>query len=450
MSQRSISIAFQTDQPLAAYGALAAAAEDYGFDGVSVYNDMLFQPAWLPLLEIARHTRRVRIGPAAVNPFTCHPINIAGNIALLDEASQGRAYLGLARGAWLDFAGLDPPRPITALREAFECVRHLLRQSHEPYAGTIFPLAGGDSLRWRILRPDIPFLLGAWGARAIRACIALIDEIKVGGTASPDAIRQVRADIAAAAQAAGRDPQAIGVAVGAVTVVDHDGAAARALARRKAALYLPVIAELDRTLQLEPSCSSASAMPPRPTTSTARRATSPTTCCGAWPSPARPPRSPRRRKGCSRPARRGSSLARRTASSEESGMRLLGEVMLPEVRNDKMMLVTTHSTSTTWPWWSRRSRATAPATCAWATSSSCAAASCRCPTTPASASTRSSRHPLLPAKQRSNHPADWMETDARVTCPDPACRLIMRIDRVAGRTLRHDDVGPIAWDSLAE
>lgn len=54
--------------------------------------------------------------------------------------------------------------------------------------------------------------------------------------------------------------------------------------------------------------------------------------------------------------------------------------------------------------------------------------------------------PLLPAKQRRGHPADWMETDARVTCPDPACRLIMRIDRVASRTLRHDDVSPIPWD----
>jgi uncharacterized repeat protein (TIGR04076 family) len=48
--------------------------------------------------------------------------------------------------------------------------------------------------------------------------------------------------------------------------------------------------------------------------------------------------------------------------------------------------------------------------------------------------------PLLPAKQRRNHPADWMETDARVTCPDPACRLIMRIDRSGQRTLKHDDV----------
>jgi uncharacterized repeat protein (TIGR04076 family) len=52
--------------------------------------------------------------------------------------------------------------------------------------------------------------------------------------------------------------------------------------------------------------------------------------------------------------------------------------------------------------------------------------------------------PLLPAKQREGHPADWMETDTRVTCPDPACRLIMRIDRVGRRTLRHDDVSAVS------
>ncbi len=56
--------------------------------------------------------------------------------------------------------------------------------------------------------------------------------------------------------------------------------------------------------------------------------------------------------------------------------------------------------------------------------------------------------PLLPAKQRLNHPADWMETDGRVVCPDPACRLIMRIDRTAKRTLKHDDVSPIPWDDI--
>lgn len=56
--------------------------------------------------------------------------------------------------------------------------------------------------------------------------------------------------------------------------------------------------------------------------------------------------------------------------------------------------------------------------------------------------------PLLPAKQRQNHPADWMETDSRIVCPDPACRLVMRVDRTGQRVLNHDDVSPIEWDGV--
>jgi 5,10-methylenetetrahydromethanopterin reductase len=232
------------------YGPLAAAVEEYGFDGVTVYNDMLYQPAWLPLLEIARATRRVAIGPAAVNPFTCHPINIAGNIALIDEASGGRAYLGIARGAWLDFVGLAPPRPVTALREAIICVKRLLARSTEPFHGQVFQLAGGDSLRWTILRPDLPILLGSWGEKTIAATIGDIAEIKIGGSSNPTVVRRLVASTAAMAAAAGVNLPRI--AVGAVSVVDEDGAAARALARRKAALYLPVIAAFDTTLSIDP------------------------------------------------------------------------------------------------------------------------------------------------------------------------------------------------------
>ncbi len=38
--------------------------------------------------------------------------------------------------------------------------------------------------------------------------------------------------------------------------------------------------------------------------------------------------------------------------------------------------------------------------------------------------------PLLPAKQRSLPPDDWLEQDSFVACPDPEERLIMRIERI--------------------
>ena len=55
-----------------------------------------------------------------------------------------------------------------------------------------------------------------------------------------------------AAERAGRPAGAVTLAVGCVSVVDRDGRAARDLARRKAALYLPVIAAMDPTLAVEP------------------------------------------------------------------------------------------------------------------------------------------------------------------------------------------------------
>lgn len=58
--------------------------------------------------------------------------------------------------------------------------------------------------------------------------------------------------------------------------------------------------------------------------------------------------------------------------------------------------------------------------------------------------------PLLPTKQRKNNPADWMETDSRVICPDPACGLIMQINREELRVLNHDDVSPIKWEKNSD
>lgn len=251
--RKELSIAFQTNKPLAAYGPLAAKAEACGFDGVTVYNDLLYQPAWLPLMEMARATTRVRVGVAAMSPFTCHPINIAGNIALISEASNGRAYVGLARGAWLDYLGLEPQHTVTALREAIGCVRHLLRGRTDAYAGKYFSLQGGERLRWDVPGAEVPILLGTWGEQTMRACLPQIAEVKLGGTANPALVRRTRAFLDRECRAIGREPQEVGIVVGAVSVADRDGAAARALAKREVAMYLPVVAELDPTLELDPA-----------------------------------------------------------------------------------------------------------------------------------------------------------------------------------------------------
>ncbi len=94
--------------------------------------------------------------------------------------------------------------------------------------------------------------MGTWGEHTLSACLNEIAEVKIGGSANPDVIPYFRRLIETGAGAAGRDPEDIGIVIGAVSVVDEDGAAARARARREVALYLPIVATLDPTLLLEP------------------------------------------------------------------------------------------------------------------------------------------------------------------------------------------------------
>lgn len=250
MDWRAVSVAFQGDKAPGAYGALARLAEDLGFDGVSVYADLGFQPAIVPLLEMAHATSRVRLGPAALNPSLLHPVEIAGQIAALDAVSGGRAYLGLARGAWLDTLGIVDDQPLTRLREAIEVIRRLLAGNREGYEGRIYRLAPGFGFNYPLHRPTIPLLIGTWGPRLAALAGEIADEVKVGGSTNPALLPVLRDHLNRGEAAAGRPAQSVGIVLGAVTVVDEDGTAARAKARQEAARYLPVVAPLDPTVEV--------------------------------------------------------------------------------------------------------------------------------------------------------------------------------------------------------
>jgi 5,10-methylenetetrahydromethanopterin reductase len=192
---------------------------------------------------MAEVTERVRLGPAALNPFTVHPVEIAGQVAALDAVSSGRAYLGLVQGSWLDALGMDPSRPLTALREAVEVIRRLLAGDDSGFEGEQFSLVPGARLRYEPLRAEVPLLIGTWGVRIAAYAGDVAAELKIGGTTNPDLVPVMRARI-------GNDR--VRIVVGAVTVVDKDADAARQLAREEAALYFPVVAGLDPTLDVPP------------------------------------------------------------------------------------------------------------------------------------------------------------------------------------------------------
>jgi 5,10-methylenetetrahydromethanopterin reductase len=239
-----LGLALQTDKRPGEYASLARAAEDAGFAVVTTYSDLWYQPALPALLEIASATRLVRVGPSCLNPFMLHPVEIAGQIGVLDIASKGRAFLGLAAGAWLESLRIDQADRAIAVREAWEVVRRLLAGDDGGFEGRRFSLSAGARLRYPVERAQVPLLVGAWGARLARFAGECAAELKVGGSANPALVSVMRERVRSAD---------VGIVFGAVTVVDEDGRLARNLARRAIALYLPIVGRLDPEAQLDPA-----------------------------------------------------------------------------------------------------------------------------------------------------------------------------------------------------
>jgi 5,10-methylenetetrahydromethanopterin reductase len=201
-----------------------------------------------PLLEVAAATHRVSLGPACINPYTTHPVEIAGQIAALDLASSGRAYLGVARGAWLKSIGVAQPRPVQAIRETADIVRRLLAGDDSGFQGELFTVDPGFRLEFDVARKQVPLLVGSWGQRTAALAGEIAVELKVGGSANAHLVPLMLSGLAAGAARAGRDFDSTGVVLGAVTVVDEDGPAARERARSAMAMYFEVVAGLDPTV----------------------------------------------------------------------------------------------------------------------------------------------------------------------------------------------------------
>jgi len=193
---------------------IARLAEEGGFGVISVFNDLGYGEPLPVLLAAASVTERVRLGVACYNPYTTSPAEIARQFSVADARSGGRAFVGLARGAWLDQAGVAQPRPVETIRAAALAINQLTARR-------------------------VPLLVGAWGERTVRLAGEIADELKVGGSANPDLVPVMRGRL-------GTERTAI--VFGAVTVVDEDRGASRALARERVAMYVDVVGALDPTL----------------------------------------------------------------------------------------------------------------------------------------------------------------------------------------------------------
>ncbi len=200
----------------------AAVAVGYEFDSFSVYGDLGDLPPYAVLHSAAdtlRGSIRVstipHVGPMGIPVGMQHPEVIAQHAKALEEQLPGQTYLGLVRGAFVDSIG-ERPATLTQVKDAVEYVR---------------------------TQCDVPIYLGGFGKRLLELAGNLnVDGVKLGGTTNVELAKKAIVTI--------NNPE-VKVILGAVSVIDRDRKAARALARREVAKYLAVVGRLDTTLDAD-------------------------------------------------------------------------------------------------------------------------------------------------------------------------------------------------------
>ena len=253
MIKRELSIALQTDKRAQDYIDLAKLVNQYAFDAVTVYCDAPYHPSYGPLLLMAPHITKARLGPAGIPPSRMHPLDIAAQTALLADLAAGGVYIGLVRGGWLADHGiseLDPP--ITAIREAVDIIRLLLAGESAGYNGRVYRIAEQVRAPYPLPSRRIPLQIGTWGEKLAGLAGEIADEVKIGGSANPGVIPVIADYIAVGEARVGRKRGAVDLVIGAVSVVDEDREAARWIARKAVSLYMPIVSKLDPTLEIDP------------------------------------------------------------------------------------------------------------------------------------------------------------------------------------------------------
>jgi probable F420-dependent oxidoreductase len=174
--------------------------------------------AWL-----AAQTERIRLGTGILVLPEHHPLQLAKRCATIDRLSGGRLFLGVGVG-WMreevEALGIDPDERGARTDEAIDALRAIWREAEPAFDGEHFRFAALRS-HPKPVQPTIPILVGGHSRAAARRAGERGDgffPLGLTGDALHERWNQVQRD----AEAAGRDPAAIGLTMGGL--LGHDAA----------------------------------------------------------------------------------------------------------------------------------------------------------------------------------------------------------------------------------
>lgn len=222
--------------------AMVRRAEEAGLDACWIFEDYFYGGAFSTATACALSTQNIQIAIGVINPFTRHPALSAMEAASLDALSHGRLIVGMggSNKGWIqDQAGIPFEKPIQAAVEAADIIRQLVNTRHVHYSGEVFK-TGNIELEFETYRSDMPVYLGVKGPKALFKAGQTADGVVLSSCTSIPYIRFAKEHIAAGAEAAGRDPDALKIAAYFPTAVSDNEQEARDLVRPYLAKFIGI------------------------------------------------------------------------------------------------------------------------------------------------------------------------------------------------------------------
>jgi probable F420-dependent oxidoreductase len=205
-------VVLQADPPAAGVIDLAKRAESYGFTHAWTFDShLLWEEPFVIYSRILNETHRLMVGPMVTNPATRDWTVTASLFATLNEMYGNRTVCGIGRGDSAVRVINGKPVRLAHLREAIGVIRALANGEEAEYKGTTLRLPWNPDSR-------LPIWVAAYGPKAL----ALAGEVGDGfilQLADPDITAWSIAAVRRAAEAAGRDPDAVTICVAAPAYV---------------------------------------------------------------------------------------------------------------------------------------------------------------------------------------------------------------------------------------
>ena len=181
----------------------ARVCEDGGLASFWVADQRWMRDVYVSLTDVAARTTTIFLGTRVTDPFIRHPALTAVAMATLDEASGGRAILGIgAGGSGFRQLGISRTKPALAVRESIEVIRRLWRGEEFEFHGEIVRWNRG-ALEFRC-RPDIPIVIAARGPYLLELAGEMADAAIVASGVSAGGVEWARQRIAKGERKAGR------------------------------------------------------------------------------------------------------------------------------------------------------------------------------------------------------------------------------------------------------